>query len=77
MEIYGEKGARILNLFCKFKFEKETNQHYQDKIVNSSTKKGEKTNRYRGLDPGSKTLSNNLKVKQLNRYVTGSIASEV
>lgn len=43
MEIHGEKGARILNLFCKFKFEKETNQHYQDKIVNSSTKKEEKT----------------------------------
>lgn len=25
MEKYGEKGAIILSLFCKFKFEKETN----------------------------------------------------
>lgn len=38
-EIVGEKGARILNLFYKFKFEKETKQHYQYKIINSSTTK--------------------------------------
>lgn len=83
MEIYGEKGARILNLFCKFKFVKETNQHYQDKIVNSSTKKGGENNRHRGLDPGSKTLSNNLKsqaVKSLrhrNHCFRGLMASSI
>lgn len=60
MEIYGEKGARFLSLFCKFKLEKETNQHYQDKTVNSGTKKREE-NRHRGLDPGSRALSNKKK----------------
>lgn len=51
MEIYGEKGARILSLFCKFKLEKETNQHYQDKTVNSGTTKREE-NRHRGVGSG-------------------------
>lgn len=60
MEIYGEKGARILSLFCKFKLEKETNQHYQDKTVNSGTKKREE-NHHRGFDPGSRALSNKQK----------------
>lgn len=60
----------------------ETNQHYQDEIVNSSTKRG-KNNRHRGLDPGSKTLSYNLKsqaVKSLrhwNHCFRGLMASSV
>lgn len=76
MEIYGEKGARFLSLFCKFKLEKETNQHYQDKTVNSGTKKE------RGKSPswlGSRfpgLIKKKKKVKQLNCYVTGTIASE-
>lgn len=49
MEIHGEKGARILNLFCKFIKIKSSTQ---------AQKKG-KNNRHRGLNPGSKTFSNN------------------
>lgn len=76
MEKYGEKGAIILSLFCKFKFEKETNQHYQDKTVNSSTKRGGKIAIGAWIRvPGPyQTIK---KVMQLNRYVTGTIASEV
>lgn len=75
-EIYGEKGARILNLFYKFKFEKETKQHYQYKIINSSTtKEGKIIIGALIRVPGPyQTIK---KVKQLNRYVTGTIASEV
>lgn len=32
-----------MNLFYKFKLEKETMHHYQDIIVNSRTKRGEKS----------------------------------
>lgn len=75
-EIYGEKGARILNLFYKFKFEKETKQHYQYKIINSSTtKEGKIIIGALIRVPGPyQTIK---KVKQLNLYVTGTIASEV
>lgn len=74
MEIYGEKGARILSLFCKFKFEKETNQHYQDITVNS--KRGRKIAivAWVRVPRPYQTIKT---VKQLNRYVTGTIASEV
>lgn len=83
MEIYGEKGARILNLFCKFKFEKETNQHYQDKIVNSSTKKGEKNQSPSGLGSGFQDLIKQFKsqavksIRHRKHCVRGLMASSI